>query len=113
MLINTKSLSKIIKVGVIICLLITLPISAEAVTEPSNFSELVGIFLTLINGLIPVVFALTFTVLVFFVIKDWILVGSEESIKNGKNRLLIGVIALAVMSGVWGLIALLKTSLFG
>ena len=82
-------------------------------TEPSNFKELVGGFLLLINQLIPIIFTLTFTILVFYVIKDWVLVGSDTSIEEGKKKLLIGIIALVVMSGVWGIVSLLRTSLLG
>ncbi len=109
---DTKSLSKIVKVSGLICFLLACPISVVAAAELSNFGELVNVFLVLISRLIPVVFTLTFAVLVFLVIKDWVLVGSPDSIEHGKHRLLIGVIALAIMSGAWGLVALLKTSLF-
>ena len=109
---NLKSLSAVIKATTVFLALV-LPLSLALAAEPRNFKELVGVFLNLINGLIPVIFTLTFAVLVFSVIKDWVLVGSPESIESGKRRLLIGLIALAVMSGVWGLVAILKVSLFG
>ena len=109
-----KSLRKILKIGSLPLLLIwPLLAKAQASSEPSNFQELVGVFLTIINRLIPIIFTLTFTAVVFFVIKDWILIGSEASIESGKKRLLIGIIALVVMSGVWGIVALLKASLLG
>ena len=101
------------KIGGLVPLMLVSPLNLALAADPSNFKDLVGVFLTLINGLIPVIFTLTFAVLVFFVIKDWVMVGSPESIEHGKQRLLIGLIVLAVMSGVWGLVAILKASLFG
>ena len=94
-------------------LLLALPIlaNAQTITEPNNFKDLAGIFLITINRLIPIIFALTFTVLVFFIIKDWVLVSDESSVESGRRRLLIGVVVLAVMATVWGIVALLKNFL--
>ena len=106
-------LRKILNLAVGSVLLLSLPIlaNAQTITKPNNFKDLVGIFLTIISRLIPIIFALTFTVLVFFIIKDWVLASDEKSVESGKRRLVIGVVVLAVMFGVWGLVSLLKNFL--
>ena len=78
-----------------------------------NFSDLVGVFLNMISLLIPVIFAITLLYIVWNVIDAWIIHGGDETkIENGRNTALIGVIALVVMSGIWGILNMLRYSLF-
>lgn len=81
---------------------------------PSDFKGLVNILLNIISVLIVLVFALTFIVLAWSVVKAWIInADSEIEVEKGKRVALVGVIALVIMSGIWGILALLRTSLFG
>jgi hypothetical protein len=81
---------------------------------PSNFRELVGVLLGIVNVLVPVVFALTFVVLAWGIIRAWILnAGDEHEIERGKHLVIVGVIALVIMSGIWGILELLRRGLFG
>ena len=60
------------------------------------------------------IFALTFIVFIWGIMKAWILnAGDESEIEKGKKLALWGVIVLAVMSGIWGILALLQNSFFG
>jgi len=79
----------------------------------SNFSDLVARFIELISLLVPIVFALTFLVIAWGVINAWIINGGDQqAVERGKNIALTGVIALVVMFGVWGILAMLQSSLF-
>lgn len=81
---------------------------------PNNFSELVADLIYLISLVIPLIFTLTLLVIVWKVIDAWILNGGDTTkVEEGKQTVLIGVIALVVMSGIWGILALLRGSLFG
>ncbi len=73
---------------------------------PSNFRELVSIFIELIQVALPVVAG--FALLAFF----WGLAkfifrvgGDENAVNDGKNLMIWGVIALFVMISIWGIIA--------
>ncbi|MCR4279435.1 MAG: hypothetical protein NUV78_01715 [Candidatus Zambryskibacteria bacterium] len=73
---------------------------------PRNFSELVEVFLKLIELLIPVIASLA--LLAFF----WGLVkfigkvgGDEKAVSEGKSLMVWGLIALFIMITIWGIIA--------
>lgn len=81
---------------------------------PENFSELVAVFIDLISLAIPLVFSLTLLVIIWKVVDAWVIHGGDTTrINEGKDTILIGVIALVVMSGIWGIVALLRYSIFG
>ena len=65
-----------------------------------------------ISLLIPIIFALTVLVLSWGIIKAWVIGGGDESsVAEGKQIAIAGVVALVVMIGVWGIVAVLRTSL--
>ena len=85
-----------------------------AASAPHNFKGLVNIFSDLIQSLIFLVFALTFIVFMWGIIRGWVIKGGEsEGVEDGKKVLLAGIVALVVMSSVWGIVYILQTSLFG
>lgn len=78
-----------------------------------NFSDLVNAFIGIISLLIPLVFAATLLLIVWKVIDAWIINGGDESkVEEGKNTAVVGIIALVVMSGIWGILHILQSSLF-
>jgi len=91
-----------------------LPNIAGAVTAPRDFRGLVGIITDIISTLIILIFALTFLVFMWGVIKSWIIGGGDtEGVESGKKVVVTGIIALVVMSSIWGILYLLQTSFFG
>jgi hypothetical protein len=83
--------------------------------RPHTFGDLVYVFLRIINNaLIPAIFALTFLVIVWGVVKAWIIsAGDEKEREKGKSLVIAGLIALVVMIGIWGILAILQSGLFG
>lgn len=78
-----------------------------------NFNWLVGQFIDIILLFVPVIFGLTLLIIVWAIIDAWIInAGDEGKVTEGKQRALAGVIALVVMSGIWGILELLHRSLF-
>ncbi len=78
-----------------------------------NFADLVNVFIGFIGLLVPLIFALTLLVIIWKVIDAWVIHGGEESkIEDGKQTIYVGIIALVVMSGIWGILAILRSSLF-
>jgi len=85
-----------------------------AFAAPQTFSEVVNLLLWYLQLMVPIIFALTFIVLSWGVIKSWIMNdGNAEKVEEGKTLVLWGVLGLLVMSGVWGILALLRSSFFG
>lgn len=85
------------------------PLTAFA--APQSFKELVNLLVnTLIRPVIPLVFG--FGVLVFFWgIANFILhAGNAEKRAEGKRLMLYGIIVLFVMTSVWGIVAVLRTT---
>lgn len=79
----------------------------------NNFSDLIAEFINIITLLIPLIFAGTLLIIVWKVIDAWVIHGGEESkIEDGKNTIIVGIIALVVMSGIWGILNILQSSLF-
>lgn len=81
---------------------------------PGNFSELVAMFINLLSLLIPIIFALTFVVVVWKIIMAWIVNADDENaVAEGRQVALVAVIAFVVMFGIWGLLSVLQRSLLG
>jgi hypothetical protein len=79
----------------------------------NNFADLVDAFIEIISLAIPLIFTLTLIIIVWKVIDAWIINGGDESkVEEGKNTILVGVFALVVMSGIWGILSILQSSLF-
>lgn len=89
-------------------------VSAVTVTAPTDLKSLLANFTGIINLLIPFIFALTFLTISWGVIKAWIMGdATEDDVEKGKKVAFIGVIVLVVMSGIWGILALLQEGIFG
>lgn len=80
---------------------------------PQTFAELVSWFLGILSLIVPLLFGLTFLFLIWKIVETWIVSGGEPAkIEEGKKYVLIGVIALVIMSGIWGILNILRYSLF-
>lgn len=79
-----------------------------------TFSDIVSTFLEIIDLLVVLVFALTLLVFLWGITRTWILnVGDEAEVEKGKKLVVAGIIGLTVMSGIWGILALLRSGVFG
>ncbi len=85
-----------------------------ATKPPTDLKSLVDIVINLVSTLTTVVFVLTVFAIIWGVIKGWIIQGAEEEgIENGKKVAFVGIIVLVLVTALWGILALLKGSLFG
>jgi hypothetical protein len=101
---------------VILSFLLVLPWSAFAVNvvPPTDLKSFLGILGGIIDILILLIFALTFLTISWGVINAWIIGdASSENVEKGKQVALVGVIALVVMSAIWGILKLLQQGIFG
>ena len=73
---------------------------------PTNFSELVDIFLDLTRTALPVIFGLAFLVFLWGLAKFIFRIGGDEkAVGEGKSLMVWGLIALFVMMSFWAIIA--------
>ena len=80
---------------------------------PNDFKELVNIFINLLNSIIPLLFAVILLIFTWKIIDAWVLhAGDENKVAEGKKTLLVGLIAFVVLSGIWGILAVIQSSLF-
>lgn len=81
---------------------------------PRNFAELVDLFIGLLSLVIPLIFALALLFIIWKIVDSWILnADNTTKVDEGKQYALWGVLILVVMSAIWGIIALLRSSIFG
>jgi hypothetical protein len=78
----------------------------------SNFKDVVSFFLGIIELLVPLIFGITLLYITWKVIDAWIIHGDGSKIEDGKHTVIVGIIALVVMSGIWGILNILQGSLF-
>lgn len=80
---------------------------------PKDFPGLVGLFISLINSAISVVFALA--VLGFFwgVSKFVLSAGDSSKVEEGRKIMTWGIISLFVMVSIWGILAILESTFLG
>ena len=80
----------------------------------NTFADVVNLFIGFIDLLIPLLFALIFLVIAWRVIDAWVLHGGDQKkVDDGKQTVVVGVIVLVVLSGLWGIVRLLQSSIFG
>ena len=65
----------------------------------------------LLNSIIPILIALGVVYFVWGVI-TYVIASDEEAKKTGRDRIIYGIIGLAVIVGVWGLVNVVKNTFF-
>jgi hypothetical protein len=108
---NSKSIIQFVqKFGIIATL--SLPLITKA--QPTTFAEFVDLIIGLINTAIPVLFGVVFLYLVRKVFDSWILnAGDEAKREDGKKYALTAVLVLVLMISAWGIVVMIRESLFG
>lgn len=98
---------------VLIPLVFSLLLPSFVFAAPQNFRELVAVFLEILSGLIYLVFLLIFIVFIWGIVRTWILgSGDPKNIESGKKIIVAGLVAFVVTLGIWGIVAILRFSLF-
>lgn len=95
-----------------ICTMLSLPLITAA--QPTTFKDFVDLIIDLINTAIPVLFGVVFLYLVWKVFDSWILnAGDESKREEGRKYAVTAVIVLVLMISAWGIVVMIKESLFG
>ncbi|MBP9717495.1 MAG: hypothetical protein KBD44_02145 [Candidatus Pacebacteria bacterium] len=82
-------------------------------TTPTTFAELVTFVIGIINSLILLLVGLAFVVTMWNIVNAWIIHADNETKRaEGKQIAFTSVAVMVVMLSVWGILSLLKNSLF-
>lgn len=81
---------------------------------PTTLAELVNLFLTFINYLIPFLFAVIFVFVIWKIVDAWVInAGDEKKVAEGKTLVLVAILVFVLMLSTWGIVAMLRSSFFG
>jgi hypothetical protein len=81
---------------------------------PTSFKGLVEFVVDFINILIPTLFGILFLYIVWKIIDAWILhADSDQKREEGKRLILVAILVFVLMLTTWGIVALIKQSVFG
>ncbi len=81
---------------------------------PTTFSELVNHLLAIINILIPAIFAVVFLFLCWKIFDAWVINAADEKKREeGKRLALVATLVFVLMIITWGIVAMLRKSIFG
>jgi hypothetical protein len=82
-------------------------------STPTTYEELVNRIIELINIIVPGIFALIFVYFVWKVIDAWVInAGDETKRKEGRQYALTAFIVFIVMISVWGIVSMIRNSIF-
>lgn len=82
-------------------------------TAPTTLGGLVNLLLGFINLLIPLLITLAFLVIVWKIVDAWVIHSGDETKRaEGKVAALTGVIVIVIMLSIWGILSLLRSSIF-
>jgi hypothetical protein len=81
---------------------------------PTSFKGLVEFIIDFINILIPTLFGLLFLYIIWKIIDAWILhADNDQKREEGKKLIVVAVLVFVLMLTTWGIVALIKQSVFG
>ena len=75
--------------------------NTAATTKLTNIGEVFCLVSGILNAVIPVMIALGVVFFIFGVV-SYVIANDEEAKKKGRNRIIYGIIRLAVILSVWG-----------
>ncbi len=81
-------------------------ITSGSTASSSTLTSLLCTIGNLLNSVVPVLIALGVVYFVWGVI-SYVISSDEEAKKSGRDRMIYGIIGLAVIVGLWGLVGLL------
>ncbi len=81
---------------------------------PTTFAEFVDMFGDIINVSIRLIIAGVFVFMVWKIFDAWVInAGDEKKREEGKQTALTAVIVMTILLLVWGIVALVRNSIFG
>ena len=85
-----------------------------APTTPTDFKGVVLFVIDFINILIPAIFGVLFLFIIWKIIDAWVIhAGDEKKREEGKRLVTVAILVFVFMVSAWGIVKLIKTSVFG
>lgn len=78
----------------------------------NDFKGLIEVFYGVIGSLTPILFSMAIVAFLYGVQKYILAGASEDKVKEGREMMIYGIIGLAVMFSVWGLVRLVASTFF-
>lgn len=80
----------------------------------STFSMFISRLLQIVDALMVMVIAFIVVLFMWRLITAWILHGGDpKEVERGKQSALVGIIVLVCIIGLWGLVSIVRFTLFG
>jgi len=80
-------------------------------TQAQTFRSVVNDVTGLVRALIPILTGAALLVFIAGLAQYIFQAGDQSAVQTGKNRMIAGVVGLFVISAIWGLVALLSSTL--
>lgn len=82
-------------------------------TTPTTYKGLVDSIISIINLVIPALFAVLFIYLIWKIIDSWIInAGDQVKREEGRKYATAAVITFVIMITAWGIVKMINSSLF-
>jgi len=79
-----------------------------------TYKDIVNYVIEIINVIIPTLFALLFVYFIWKMISAWVLnAGDETKRSEGKQYAIAAVVVFVVMVSAWGIVEMIRQSIFG
>jgi Type IV secretion system pilin len=88
-------------------------LTSSCPSATATFRCIVQSSLTIMGYAIPIIFSLALVVFLWGIVKYIVPAGDETSIAEGRTMMIYGLIGLAVMVAVWGLVGLVTKTFLG
>jgi hypothetical protein len=83
-------------------------------TTPTTLTGLVQFVVDFIGILIPAMFGLVFVYVIWKIIDAWVIHGGDDKkVEEGKRLVTVAVLVFVLMISTWGIVALIKSTIFG
>lgn len=93
--------------------LFILPVVASAAT-PTSFAGFVDFIIGILNQIVGLVFVVVFVFMLWKLVDVWIInVDDEKKRTGGKSIALTAVLVFVLMLLTWGIVAMIRSSVFG
>lgn len=81
---------------------------------PTTYAGLIGLIIDIINLIIPTLFGFLFVFFIWKMVDSWIInAGDEKKVEEGKKYAMAAIIVFVLMVSAWGIVSMLKSSIFG
>lgn len=87
------------------------PQLSHVLNKSSNFGDVSDLIVDLFNTIIAFLVTLIVVYFIWTIIQTWIIGGGDPSeVERGKQKFMVGFIVLICVIGLWGIVAMVRTT---